>query len=175
MESNLTPVERPFRVGIFPTVEGADKAVKALLAAGFTTEQITVICSDPVKERHFQQYEHEEPAGTFTPLAAATGSAIGAIVGGVASVAAMAATGGIGIFVAGPLFAGTGAIVGGLVGAMSTRGVEKEIANYYDQAVVAGKLLVAAEVHERNPGQKLAAAERALREAGSEPLPLPEG
>ena len=63
-------------------------------------------------------------------------------------------TGGLGLLVFGPMFlssACAGALVGGLVGAMTTRGIEKEIANYYDQAVVQGKILVAAECMARWP------------------------
>ena len=37
--------ERPIRVGVFENVEQADAAVSDLLAAGFTKEEITVICS----------------------------------------------------------------------------------------------------------------------------------
>ena len=176
MESNLTRSEpRPFRVGIFTTVEAADHAVAGLLKAGFTNDQITVVCSDKAIEAHFKDFEHESPAGTHTPLAAATGSAIGALMGGLASVATIAATGGLGIIIAGPLFAGTGAIVGGLVGAMTTHGVERELADYYDQAVTSGKILVAAEDHSPQHGAKLAQAERVLAEAGAEPISLREG
>ena len=175
MEANLTPVQaRPFRVGVFATVEQADKAVDELLKAGFSTKQITVVCSDAVKERHFSQLRHEEPAGTYTPAAAVAGGAIGAVLGGLASVVAIVGTGGIGVILAGPLFAGAGAIVGGLVGAMTTRGVERELANYYDQAVVQGKILIAVEDHSGNP-QQLIVAERALAQVGAEPVPLPEG
>ena len=55
------------------------------------------------------------------------------------------ATGSVVLWVAGPAVAGALGVAGGLVGAMSTRGVEKEIANYYQQAVLAGSILVAAE------------------------------
>ena len=174
MESYLTTTEKPFRVGIFPAVDGADKAVEGLLTAGFTKDHITVICSDKVIEQHFHDYEHREPAGTFTPRAAVAGSAVGAFVGGLAAAATATATGGIGIVVSGPLL-GAGAIVGGLIGAMTTRGVENELANYYDQAVTKGKILVAAEAHGKDAARTLAGAERILKEAGAEPLPLAEG
>ena len=175
MESNLTSTEKPFRVGIFPTVDGADRAVDGLLKAGFTKDHITVVCSDEVTERHFHQFEHREPAGTHTPMAAATGSAIGALLGGLATVATVTATGGMGIVIAGPLFLGTGAVVGGLIGAMTTRGVENELANYYDQAVTRGKILVAAEAHGSGAADTLARAESILHEAGAEPIRLSEG
>jgi hypothetical protein len=65
--------------------------------------------------------------------------------------------------------------VGGLVGAMMTRGVEKELADYYDQAVQRGKILVAAEDHSEAQRQRLAKAATILSECGSEPVALPEG
>ena len=68
-----------------------------------------------------------------------------------------------------------GGVVGGLVGAMMTRGVEKELANYYDQAVVAGKLLVAAEAYGSTAAKRLADAQRILHEAGAEPVALEKG
>jgi len=113
--------ERPFRAGIFNTVSDAEEAVHALLAAGFTSEQISVVCSDEVKERHFREYEHTEPAGTNTPAAAAVGSAVGAAVigattatlGSMFSLDAAAAMGGAGLW--------TGTIFGGFVGAMMSR------------------------------------------------------
>jgi len=139
--------ERPFRAGIFDTVPEAEAAVQALLAAGFSAEQITVVCSDEVKERHFRAFEHTEPAGTNTPAAAAVGSAVGAAVVGVTtatlgsliSLDAAAAMGGAGLW--------TGTVFGGFIGAMMSRGTENELANFYNQAVQKGRILVAAEAH----------------------------
>ena len=56
-----------------------------------------------------------------------------------------------------------------------TRGVEKELANFYQQSVVAGQILVAAEEHGRQGTAKLAKAAEILAESGAKPLPLPEG
>ena len=55
--------------------------------------------------------------------------------------------------------AGTGGVAGGLVGAMMTRGVEKEMANFYNQEVTAGKILVGAEDHGPQQCRRLASAE----------------
>jgi hypothetical protein len=170
--TNLT---RPIEVGVFDTLEGAERAVHGLLDAGFTKEQITVVCSDDTKERHFRDFEHQEPAGTYTPAAIATGGAIGATLGALAAVAGGVAMGGVGLLFTGGIAAWSGGIVGGLIGAMMTRGVEKEIANYYDQAVIGGKILVAAEVHEGDDPRLLETAARVLDEAGAEPVPLAEG
>jgi hypothetical protein len=62
-----------------------------------------------------------------------------------------------------------------LVGAMMTRGVEKELANYYQQAVVDGQILVAAEDPGPNHTAALARAAKILSDAGAKPVPLPEG
>lgn len=172
---NASTLDRPLRVGVFSTVRAADCAVANLLKAGFTAEHISVICSDQAKEAHFRAFEHEEPAGTYTPAAAATGGAIGAALGGLAVLAGAVTTGGLALLAAGGLAAWTGGVVGGLVGAMVTRGVEHELADYYDQAVTKGKILVAVEDHSEAQRQMLAAAERILAECGAEPVALPEG
>lgn len=170
---------RPIRAGVFSTLERADQAVAALLAEGFAPDQITVICSDKVVEQHFTPFEHQEPAGTFTPAAAAVGGAIGAVLGGLTVGLSALATGGLALIATAGAAAWTGGVFGGLVGAMMTRGVEKELANYYDQAVSAGKILVAAEASHQGTAkshqQELAAAERVLHEVGAETLPLRQG
>ena len=175
---------RPVRVGVFSTVAATERVVSELLAAGFSKDEITVMCSDEAKERHFREFEHQQPAGAHTAAAAATGGVIGAALGGLTVLAAGAATGGIGLLAAGGIAAWSGGIMGGLVGAMLTRGVEKEAANFYDQAVQQGKLLVAVEEHvveehavvdHDQREARLATAAGILSVAGAEPLPLPEG
>lgn len=167
-------IQRPFRTGIFSTIPAADRVVRNLLAAGFTAEQISVICSNNAVEQHFAAFHHEDPAGAHTPAMAATGGAIGAALGGLTAVGAAIATGGAALVVAGGLALMAGGVAGGLVGAMMTRGVEKEIANFYDQEVQKGKILVAVDVKD-NQADKLALADRIIAEGGAEPLPLREG
>jgi len=138
MTTSHNELEHPFRAGVFNSVERAQAAVSALLANGFTPAQISVLCDDDLKERHFRAFEHTEPAGTNTPASAAIGSAVGATV-------------------------------------MGMGGTENELANFYNQAVQQGKILVAAEVHGENAEPRLASAATILAELGAEPLPLPEG
>lgn len=171
----LHETNRPFRAGVFNSVPLAEEAVHALLAEGFSVEQITVICSDEVKEQHFREFEHTEPAGTNTPAAAAVGSAVGATVLGATTAGlgaligpdAAAAMGGAGLW--------TGTIFGGFVGAMMSRGTENELANFYNQALEEGKILVAAEAHGPEAEVRLARAAAVLAQKGAEPLPLAEG
>jgi outer membrane lipoprotein SlyB len=172
---NASTLERPIRVGVFSTIRAADCAVENLLNAGFTSDQITVVCSDRVKEEHFRRFEHEEPAGSHTAAAVGVGGAIGAALGGLTVLAGAVTTAGLGLLAAGGLAAWTGGVVGGLVGAMMTRGVEHELANYYDQAVTAGRILVATEDHSEGQRQRLARAEQILSECGAEPIALREG
>ncbi|HEY4232087.1 MAG TPA: general stress protein [Lacipirellulaceae bacterium] len=162
-------------VAVFESVGSAKRAVAGLLAAGFTVGQITVVCSDHKKVALLREFEHQEPAGTHATEAALAGGAIGAVVGSLAVVASAIATGSVALWAAGPIFAWTGGVAGGLVGAMMTRGIEKEMANYYQQAVLDGDILVGAEVAEAGDAGKLAKATQVLAQCGAKPLVLPEG
>ncbi|MGH7137058.1 MAG: hypothetical protein ACREHD_15060 [Pirellulales bacterium] len=172
---NASTLERPIRVGVFSTIRTADCAVDNLLKAGFTSDQISVVCSDLAIEEHFHRFEHEQPAGAHTGAAVAIGGAIGAALGGLTVLVGAVTTAGMALLAAGGLAAWTGGIVGGLVGAMMTRGIEPELANYYDQAVTEGKILVAAEDHSETQRQRLERAEHILSQCGAEPLALSEG
>ncbi|HVT27946.1 MAG TPA: hypothetical protein VHE81_08025 [Lacipirellulaceae bacterium] len=177
--ASTTPTKRrpgsSLEVGIFGSIDDARKAVHGLLAAGFTKDHITVLCSDEAKERNFREFEHQDPAGTHTPTAAIAGGTIGAIVGGLTVVASAIATGSLALWAAGPITAWAGGVTGGLVGAMMTRGIEKELADFYQQAVLDGQILVAAEDHGPNHSQRLAEAARILAESGAaRPMSLPE-
>jgi len=166
---------QPIRAAVFSTVAETRNAVSRLLAAGFTKDQITVICSDDTKERYFREFEHQEQAGSNTPAAAATGGAIGATLGSLATGAVGLAIGGVPLIVAGGIGLMAGAVWGGFIGAMMTRGIEKEAANFYDQEVQAGKLLVTVEQTNAHAHPALEDAERIFAAAGAHPLPLTEG
>jgi hypothetical protein len=176
MPNSNTDAKRPaFEAGVFDSVDAARQAVHGLLEAGFSVEQINVICSDETKERYFQEFEHQEPAGTHTPMATIVGGTIGAALGGVAVIASAAVTGSLTLWAAGPITAWAGGVAGGLVGAMMTRGVEKEIADYYQQAVVGGRILVAVEDERPDNQAALAKAAEVFAAAGAKPLALREG
>src|SRR5437868_4001422 len=106
-------LERPIRAGVFSALPQADEVVHQLLRAGFTVEQITVVCSDETKESHFREFEHQDPSGKNLPASASAGSAIGAAVGGAAAAAAGAVTGNVDIALAG---GAAGVCTGGILG-----------------------------------------------------------
>jgi hypothetical protein len=159
---------------VFADLAAADTAVRRLLESGFSKDEITVVCSDATVERHFKPFHKQDPAGTHTPGAAIGGGAIGATLGGLAAVAGGIATGGIGLLATAGIATWAGGVVGGLVGAMMSRGVENELANYYQQAVIDGDILIAVDPRDDSPA-RLESASRILCDSGAKPLKLPEG
>lgn len=173
-------VNTPARVAVFRSIEHADRVVHELHRAGFDAKSISLICPTCEPGRptnHPDEYELKETAGAHAPAAIASGGAIGAVLGGAIALASVAATGGMALLVVGPLFAGAagGAVAGGLIGAMTSRGFDTEIADYYDQAVKKGKVLVGVEYEGPDQEERLALAERIFHEAGAEPIALTEG
>ncbi|HEY3963981.1 MAG TPA: hypothetical protein VGM05_05445 [Planctomycetaceae bacterium] len=177
-QKHLSPgddLEQAVRAAVFADLRRADAAVAQLLTAGFLNDQITVICSDKAKERHFRQFEHQEPAGKDAGNAALAGVSIGALAGGLTAIVVAGATGGVPLLIAGAAGLSGGSAMGGFLGTMLTRGEEKEVSNFYDQAVQHDKILVSVEVHGPQAATRLAQAERIFAAAGAEPFELPEG
>lgn len=167
--------EKPVRIALYDTVPEADRAVRDLLAAGFTREEISVLCSDRHKTAHFRDVQTPAPAGSNTATGIVTGGAVGAAIGGLGLAASAVMTGGVSLLVAGGAMIAGGALVGTFTGAMATRGLEPEIVNYYDQAVQRGKLLVAVEPAGEIVEARLAQAGRILERGGAESMPIVEG
>jgi len=158
------------RVGVFSTVKQAQRVVEKLLAAEFPQAKITVICSNETRQKQFAEFEHQPPH--VAPTAIAAGSIVGATLGGLAAIVAGMATGGVALIFSGGAATWAGAVVGGLVGGMMTRGVDRELADYYEQAVLQGKILVAAEDDRPDAAEHLATAERIFAENGALPLAI---
>jgi hypothetical protein len=163
--------QRPVHAGVFDEVADADHAVSRLLEMGFLPKQISVICSDDAKRHHFAGLQEEEPSGRHAAEAAAAGGAIGMSLGGLFALTGLVATGGVGLAAAGAML-GAG-VTGSFVGAMLTRGVEKEAADFYDQQLRRGQILVVVERHGMSPS--LDDADRIMREAGAVPFSLRDG
>ena len=165
-------VDKPFRAGTFDTVAQAERAVRSLLAVGYTKEQLAVLCSDKSKEEFFANLPTPELPGPHTGASIVAGGAIGATLGGLALAATALGTGGVGLLAAGTVLVGGGALAGTFTGAMVGGG---ELADYYDQAVQSGKILVAVEIGGEKQSPRLAEAERILAAAGTDPVALTAG
>jgi hypothetical protein len=157
-------------VGVFERPETAAHAVKELQRAGFRKDEISVLCSDEAKESYFREFDHEEPAGSHNQEVLNTAGVAGLGLGGAVVLTSLLTSTGVAIVVAGA-FAGLAA-AGTFIALMMTRGTEKELADFYDQALVRGQILVA--VERANDPAALERADAVFRECGAEPIPVPK-
>jgi hypothetical protein len=132
--------------GIYQTTLQAEQAVDRLMAAGFSSDDISVLLPD---NRSTKEFAHEK--NTKAPEGAATGVTAGAALGGtlgcLAGLGALAIPG-VGPFIAaGPLVAslaglGVGGAVGGLIGALVGMGIPEYEAKRYEGRIKEGGVLL---------------------------------
>src|SRR3977135_584934 len=132
--------------GIYPTAEHAERAVDALIPAGFMSPDISVLLPDTRSTKEFAHVkETKAPEGTAAGVT--TGGVIGGTLGVLAGVGALAIPG-VGPFIAaGPIMAGlaglgVGGAVGGLVGALVGMGIPEYEAKRYEGRVKDGGVLL---------------------------------
>jgi hypothetical protein len=143
----MTAISRNIAVfGIVATVNEAERAVDHLLAAGFSSSDISVLLPDDEGTRNFAHEKH-----TKAPEGAATGVTAGGVVGGTLGLLAgigVLAIPGVGPFIAaGPIMAalaglGVGGAVGGVVGALVGMGIPEYEAKRYEGRVREGGILL---------------------------------
>ncbi len=131
--------------GVFPNSFNAATAIDALHAAGFGTDDISILASDSTSEHAFA-VKTGSKIGEGAAIGAGVGGALAALVVGLSAVGVVA-SGGIGLVAAGPLVAalagaGAGATAGGLVGALVGLGIPEHEAKYYDGVVKRGGVLI---------------------------------
>src|SRR5690349_8218896 len=132
--------------GIYQGRSQAEAAVDALIAAGFRSEDISVLLPENVGTKDFAAEKN-----TKAPEGAATGAGAGAAVGGtlglLIGIGALAIPG-VGPFIAaGPIMAalagvGVGGAIGGIAGALAGLGVPEYEAKRYEGIVKEGGILV---------------------------------
>jgi hypothetical protein len=144
--------------------------VRRLHDAGFTWEEITVICSDEKKEELFPEKTQKAPTGSLDNEALNVAGAGLLGLGTVAVAAALLSTAGTAVMIIGA-FAGIAA-AGTFTSLMATRGFESEATDYYEQAVQEGKILVAVEVSGSDAEARRARAAEIISAAGADVLPL---
>lgn len=176
-------------LGIYPTYAGVENGVRAFEAAGFRTEDISVLFSENVGSKDFA---HEK--GTKMPEGATTGAGAGAVVGGALGVLAgigLLAIPGLGPFIAaGPIMAGlagmgVGGAVGGIAGGLIGSGIPEYEAKRYEGRVKEGGILLsvhcdssewtkrAKEVLERTGAQDISSTGEASADYAKSDKPLP--
>jgi len=132
--------------GIYQSRAQAEQGVDALISAGFSNSDISVLMADTEGSREFAHEKNTKaPEGTATGVA--TGGAIGGTLGLLAGIGALAIPG-VGPFIAaGPIMGalaglGVGGAVGGLVGALVGMGIPEYEAKRYEGRVKDGGILV---------------------------------
>jgi hypothetical protein len=157
--------------GIYPSAEHAERAVDTLMAAGFTSSDISVLLPDTRSTKEFAHVkETKAPEGTAAGVT--TGGVIGGTLGVLAGIGALAIPG-VGPFIAaGPIMAGlaglgVGGAVGGLVGALVGMGIPEYEAKRYEGRVKGGGTLLS--VHCDTSGQ-ISRAKDLLKSSGAEDI-----
>ena len=155
--------------GIYKSSSQAERAVDVISAAGFSTNDISVLLPD---SRSSREFAHEK--NTKAPEAATAGAATGGLLGGtlglLAGVGALAIPG-VGPFIAaGPIMGalaglGVGGAVGGLLGALVGMGIPEYEAKRYEGRIKDGGVLLS--VH-CDSSEEVSKATELLKQTGAE-------
>jgi len=162
-----------FCAGFFSEVADADRAIAGLLAAGFTREEIGVVCPENFKGHFPSEIWRAKPASTYAPATIASGGAIGAALGGLALAATTIVSGGAALLPGALVLVGGGAIAGSLSNLIVSDGYHQGLDEYYAQAVDLGKIAVGVQLTGGNMPERLTKAAGILAAAGASPI-LPE-
>jgi len=160
-----TSLQPSFRAGTFFDLQSADRAVARLLAARFPKEQISVLCTDEVKDSHFRQLGYERPENSSTSDEGVAGASVGAMVGGFTAIAVGAATGAVPLIIAGAAGISGGSAIGGFLGTIMSGESENEFIRFYDEELRSGKILILVEDQSSQAEAKLAQAVLILNES----------
>lgn len=156
---------------IFPSRSEAEIAVNQLTAAGFSSQDVSVLMADKSGTRDFATEKNTKaPEGTTT--GAGVGGTIGGTIGLLAGIGAIAIPGVGPLIAAGPIMAtlaglGVGGAVGGVVGALIGMGIPEYEAKRYEGRVKHGGILLS--VHCDN-NDWVKRAEEILRRTGAEDI-----
>lgn len=157
--------------GIFPSVAQAEQAVDALIAAGFRSDDVSVLAPDQ-KATHQLATEKNTKAPEGATTGATTGGALGGTLGLLAGIGALAIPG-VGPFIAaGPIMGalagmGVGAATGGFIGALVGMGIPEYEAKRYEGRVKDGGVLVS--VH-CDDSDWVGRAKDVLKQSGAEDI-----
>ncbi len=159
----------PLHAGVFNDSETAAQAVTELRAAGFTHQEISVISSDREGLRKFESQDAEDVSDEKQSSAVGTAGAAGLGLGGAAIAAGAIATGGVPLMVVGA-FAGIAA-AGTFAALMLNRGMQPELSDFYEQALLKGQFLVVVEPRSHRTPAELQRADQILKR-GTESIHL---
>lgn len=134
---------------LFKDRDSAEREYEALVARGYTKDEINVIMTEEGRKQHFADGATTE-LGNKALEGAGVGGGIGAVAGGALAAIAAAATvavPGLGLLVAGPIVAalagaGAGAVAGGAIGALVGAGIPEERIKKYEDGLKEGGIVM---------------------------------
>ncbi len=147
----------------------AENGVDRLLAAGFSSDDISVLLQDSVSSKDFAHEKHTKaPEGTATGVVA--GGIIGGTIGLLAHIGVLAIPGLGPLIAAGPIIAalsgiGSGGMLGGVIGALVGLGIPEYEAKRYEGRIREGGILLSAHCDDADWVSK---AKQILRDSGAE-------
>jgi hypothetical protein len=157
--------------GIYTSGETAERAVDSLIAAGFPSNDISVLLADTNSTKDFAHHKDTKaPEGTAAGVT--TGGVIGGALGVLAGIGALAIPGVGPLIAAGPIMAGlaglgVGGAVGGMVGALVGLGIPEYEAKRYEGRVKDGGTLLS--VH-CETSDAISRAKELLKSTGAEDI-----
>lgn len=153
------------------TVSQTDTIICNLQAAGFSSNDISVLMADKAGTRDFA-LEHNTKAPEGAAAGAGTGAVLGGTLGWLAGIGALAIPGLGPLIAAGPIMAAlggaaVGGTVGGLTGALVGMGIPEFEAKKYEGKVKSGSSLIS--VHTEN-SDEIERAEEIFERAGAQDI-----
>ena len=132
--------------GIFNSRLGAERGIDNLMAAGFRSDDISVLAPDQDSTKELAT-EKNTKAPEGATAGAATGGVVGGTLGLLAGIGSLAIPGVGPLIAAGPIMAtlaglGAGAAAGGFIGALVGMGIPEYEAKRYEGRVKNGGILV---------------------------------
>lgn len=142
-------------IGLFEQAAPAQQALQDLESSGYAHDDISLVMQQPGAAPELGAGETKADQGMVAGVSA------GAVLGGIAGLAALAIPGIGPILAAGPLAVALGAIsgaaLGGLVGSFTGLGVPTEQAKQYEQAVRDGGVVLTVKVADRADEERASA------------------
>ncbi len=153
------------------TIAQAENIVNALKTAGFSNNDISALMPDKRTTKDFA-HEHNTKAPEGAATGGVTGLGVGAAVGWLAGIGALAIPG-VGPFIAaGPIMAAmsgaaVGTAAGGIIGGLVGMGIPEFEAKRYDAKVRDGNILISVHTDDR---QQRAAAKEIFERGGADDI-----
>lgn len=176
MEPHSTSVaETRMVIGLFRDGESAERAIAAVTARGYRSEDINVVIDDDVRQRYIDSHAVTDPV-------LASGKSDGLDLGGPAGgtlgtlFTALTAVGTFllvpGLVIAGPIAqaltaAGAAAVTGGLIGALHEWGIPNDRIQRFEGAIKHGAILLGVRPHNEDDAE---AFQREWRGLGAAPV-----